>query len=217
MADILTLTEYKAATGVIGTEHDGQYNFAIPAANQAIKNFTDRDFGADLVNEARDFAIPDSQSSDTMTIDIDDCDEVFSVYTLSANQWVAGSEGPAAAAGVFTYLDVASFRAVSPLMGFTRNEDIFLNRVGLSRSVTVTANWGWPVVPADVKQAAVWAVDALLGDLSNPGGTLAAKSVAEVAENYMQQQAQMNSSPDDEEPLPARARSLLLPYRRVSM
>jgi hypothetical protein len=205
---LVDLTTFKTAIGESGTANDDRYQLALDAAIQAVLNFTDRDFDTAVVTETRDVEPPDLGN----IIDIDDAVSVIDVDGLGGVNWRAGSEGPAASAGVFTYIEIASFRADSPLMGFTRNEDVF--GFGFGNSIQVTADWGWPDVPADVVQAVIWATEDFAGDLSNPSGALAAKSVAEVAENYMQQSQQR--SPGDSEPLSPRTLGLLLPYRRMT-
>jgi hypothetical protein len=206
---LVDLATFKEAVGDTGSTNDSLYTRLLQAASQAVLNFTDRDFNTDVVTETRDVDAPDRGN----IIDIDDAVSVIDVTGLGGVDWRVGSEGPAASAGVYTYIEVAAFRADSPLMGFTRNEDLF--GFGFSNNVQVTADWGWPDVPADVVQAVIWATEDFAGDISNPSGALAAKSVAEVAENYLQQSQQR--SPGDTDPLSPRVTGLLVPYRRVTL
>lgn len=203
---LLDLDDYKDAIGETSNDHDDQYQFALDAVSQAILNVTDRDFGAAEVVEDREYPVPDQG----FILDIDDASEIYSVEGFST--WRAGTDGPAASYGVYTYIEFPEVNATSPLMGFTRNEDVFGRR--FNQTITVNAKFGWPTVPADILQAVVWGVGDLTGDLSNPSGGLAAKSVAEVAENYIQRQTQQTNS---EEPLSDRVLKMVLPYRRVSL
>jgi hypothetical protein len=208
VALLVDLDKYKEAIGETDDANDNFHTEAIEDASAAVLNFTDRDFASDPVTEARTYNVPSSG----FIIDIDDATEVLDVDGLGSANWRAGNDGPATMHGIYTYIEYA-FRH-SLLMGFTRNEDVFGGNP--FETVTVTADYGWPEVPDDVQRATILTAQSFEGDRSNPSGALASKSVAEVAENYLQQQ-QYQSAVDDNEPLPARARSLLLPYRRVSL
>lgn len=208
MAQLVDLDKYKAAIGETGTGNDDVHTEALEDASSAVLNFTDRDFGSALVTEERVFPLPDAGT----IVDIDDAAEILSITGLSTLNWREGSEGPAAAHGVFTYIEFAQRRS-SALMGFMRNQDIF----GASPfdEITVNASWGWPVVPDDVERAVIWTAQDFEGMTADESGSLEAKSVAEVSENYFR--AERLASSDAEEPLPRRARALLLPYRRTTL
>lgn len=211
MAQLVDLDKYKTAIGEASDDFDDLHTEALEDASQAVLNFTDRDFGAASVTETRTVPAPDVG----FIIEIDDATEITAVEGIGGADWRVGSDGPAASQGVYTYIEVASFRSESPLMGFRTNLDRF--GVGFRDALEITGTWGWPTVPDDVQRAVIWTAAAFEGDSSNRQGGLAAKSVAEVAENYIQQQAQSSGGKDDEQPLPARARALLLPYRRVTL
>jgi len=209
VAPLVDLDTYKLAIGETDAANDAKHQLFLDASIQAVLNFTDRDFATDLVLETRTYEAPDLG----FIVDIDGATEVVDVDDIGGAEWRTGSEGPAASQGVITYIEIAAFRPASALMGFTRNEDRL--GTGFSPSVDVTANWGWPEVPADVVQAVIWTAEDLEGESGNATGGLAAKSVAEVAENYLQQSVVRNF--DDNEPLSPRSRTLLLPYRRISL
>jgi hypothetical protein len=77
-------------------------------------------------------------------------------------------------------------------------------------TINITASWGWPVVPADVKLATAITVQALMkSSKSGDGGALTSEAIAGYARSW--------SPPDPNSMLaiPNRARDLLLPYQRV--
>lgn len=188
---------------------------ALEDASAAVLNFTDRDFLATQVIEPRIF-IPatDTSRSGDLIIDIDDTDEIIDVDGFSDSQWRAGTDGPAASYGIFTYIEIRLSRPESPLMGFTRNADVFGDPWW--GQVEVTANWGWPdaTVPPDVQRATLIAAYEMAGDESNLSGNLRSKTVAEVSESYVPpgfgQQAAAVS-------LPSRSVVLLDPWRRRTL
>ena len=208
-APLVSLTKYQEATG--SDANPERQLEAIEDASQAILNLTDRDFGSEAVTETREVRLP----AEGYIVDIDDATEITDVNGLAGYTWRAWGEGPAATYGVLTYLEVR-IRLSSPLMGFARNHDRFGSYFH-DDVIEVTGTWGWPEVPGDVERACIWTASAMEGDADNLQGTLAAKSVAEVAENYMQQQQQTSGGRSDEEALPSRARALLLPYMRTKL
>lgn len=188
---------------------------AIEDASKAVLNFTDRDFLSSQVTESREFTpINDTTSTGDLIVDIDDCDEIIDVDGYSDSQWRAGTDGPAASYGIFTYVEIRLGRVSSPLMGFTRNEDVF----GFQGFpvLAVTARWGWPnnTVPEDVQRATLITAYSMEGDTSNLAGNLESKTVAEVSESYVVS-GQFGGSPA--ETLPPRAAVLLDPWRRKSL
>jgi hypothetical protein len=173
MADLITLSEYREALGLQpgdDTERDPQRTQAKSWASDAVRAFTERDFGTDQVTETRIFDYDDSGY-----IDVDDAEEITTValvqsnypdVTLTDDEWAAGptrrDDSP-----VYYWIELLGGRALrghSPEMGFARNLDV-LSREGrlwaFKTKVHVTADWGWPEVPGDVKQATVWIAEAL--------------------------------------------------------
>jgi hypothetical protein len=169
MADILTLSEYKAYAGIAPTNvrNDDKYNSLLPAVGMAILNHTGRDFTTSLVTEDRTFEYDNSG-----VLDIDDATTINTVtinnpwgaapLVLGNDEWFAQpprrDDSP-----VYWYLSLPGFViSPSPEMGFTWNADVAFNE-GRWRSkpstITVNAVWGWAVVPQDVKMAAKWTLD----------------------------------------------------------
>lgn len=186
---------------------------AIEDATAVVLNYTDRDFLSAQVVETRTFQTYNEVTPDgRVIVDIDDCDEIYDVATLSSNQWRAGTDGPAGSFGIFTYVEVALFRQSSSLMGFTSNQDVF--GAPWWGELEISARWGWPstVVPEDVQRATLIAAYELEGDSQNLSGQLASKTVAEVTESYRPSVFQPTP-----ESLPTRVVVLLDPWRRRTL
>lgn len=147
-------------------------------------------------------------------LEIDDCTVVNSVTGLGIATWEERSEGPSAAHGIYTYIQLEAGYQTSVEMGFEKNEDIFGTQQlsTLGTEVTVNADWGWGFVPADVKQAIIWCAASFEKDTDNPFGSLSQKTVAEVSETYYVSPPRADMSP---EAVPMPAQALLLPYRRL--
>lgn len=187
---------------------------AIEDASVAVKNYTDRDFAAAQVVETRTFeASNDVDPAGEVIIDIDDCDEIYDIAGLSSTQWRAGTDGPAASFGIFTYVEVRLGRS-SLLMGFERNLDVFGEQFW--GEIEVSARFGWPTatVPEDVQRATLITAYSLEGDLTNLAGNLESKTVAEVSESYAVT-GQFGTAPL--ETLPSRAVVILDPWRRKTL
>lgn len=211
MPDLVTLEEYKEALSITTEADDDKHETAIAAAEQAVTNYTSRDFlKADPSVGERKFWLEPGSSF----LEIDDCTEVTDVSGLGIATWEERSEGPAAAHGVYTYIQLEASYQTSVEMGFERNEDIFGTQQAstLGTEVTVTADWGWGSVPENVKRAIVWTAASFEVDTDNPYGALSSKSVAEVSETYYIPPAMPSPTA-----VPANAQALLEPYRRVNM
>lgn len=212
MPDLLNLSEYKTLIGIdpTNTLDDTQITALISAASRTIQSFVDRKFEvASGGPTERTY-----QYDGSGMVDIDDCTNVTGVttdagvlgeeYPLTVDQWTAQ---PGDEAETFYYLIIHSgpFYAFSPEMGFERNLDTYGPYTCKPVSVTVTANWGWSAVPADVKLAAAWTIQ---DALSKPGGD---NISSEGIEGYNRAWAGAFSSLA----LPNRSRDLLINYQRV--
>jgi hypothetical protein len=149
-------------------------------------------------------------------LEIDDCTVVNDVTGLGIATWEERSEGPSAAHGIYTYIQLESGYQTSVEMGFERNEDVFGTQQlsTLGTEVTVNADWGWGSVPPDVKRAIIWTAASMEIETDNPYGALSAKSVAEVSESYYIPPAVTMSTLDA---VPSNAQSILEPYRRINL
>jgi hypothetical protein len=169
MADLITLSEFRTAQGVdpTDTRNDDRWEQMITYASDAVLSYTERDFGSVNINETRTFAYDGSGY-----LDIDDAATITSVVftypyggqtiTLDTNDWQARPQRRDDAP-VYYYLVLPGYIGGfgSPEMGFTYNLDVYAAEHGnwaLPQTVSVTGNWGWPIVPPAVKQAVIWTV-----------------------------------------------------------
>lgn len=224
MADILTLSELKAARGESGTENDTQYNWFITVVSSAFRNYSGRDFGAAVLTEERPF-----QYDGSGYLDIDDAASISSVKLVIPNsedveldpdyEWYAQpprrDDSP-----VYYYLVLPSMAGrapFSPEMGFTRNLDVYYRERGMPRlptTVKVTAQWGWPVVPADVKQAAIWTVNEWLAT-ADDSENLTSEAISGYSRSW--QRGQSETKQAEAMAIPARARDILANYAKLEV
>lgn len=224
MADILTLAELKTARGEEGTENDIQYGWFLTVVSQVFRQFTGRDFGSSLLTEERSF-----QYDGSGFLDIDDAATVSEVKLVvpygddqvldPAWQWYPQpyrrDDSP-----VYYYLVLPGMAPTvgpvfSPEMGFNRNLDVYYreNRLpGMQTTIKVTATWGWPVVPVDIKQAAIWTINDWL-DKDSEGENLTSEAIAGYARSW--------SRGNEEAPaglaIPSRARDILVGYSKLEV
>lgn len=182
MPDLITLEEFRASTGrsVTDTRDDARFTQLAPYVSAAIRSFTERDFGAPIVTEERIYEYDGSGY-----LDIDDASDVQSVSMTFPNAGVADQVLPVTDwtpkpqrrddAPVYHYIAMGRGWGVgSPEMGFERNLDVWVRehpQGPYSSLVKVTATFGWPVIPGDVKMAAVWTMQAWLSRPSGQGLT----------------------------------------------
>lgn len=207
MAELVSLDEVKAALGVNDNTQDYPLSLFIKRASTAVRNWTERDFGTANETETRSYEYDGSGY-----LDIDDASAVtelsitYAGFTrpLTADDWRAQPyEGP-----VYTYIVMpGQYGSASSAMGFRYNLDVYAleGRVlTLPLTVDVTATFGWPEVPEDVKQAVIWTVASFK---SNPAPT-----VSQSIEGFSQS---VGSAPL--EAIPVRAKELLAAYQKVKV
>jgi hypothetical protein len=212
MADLITLTEFKTALGLpIQTDpSDGKLSWHIASASALVRNYTGLEF---LVTDEYAFAEDRSYEYDGCGfLDIDECQEVTAVAvqsgyigdtttttSLTVNEWSAYPlNGP-----VRQWLRLApnAYGVGSPEMGFTYNLDTLAYKLpSRPNIVIVTASWGWPAIPDDVKQATIITAEAM-SEGNRP-------YTQESIENY----SRTRGASDLEEPLPLRAQAILQNY-----
>lgn len=215
MPDLLTLAEYKALQGIQAgdTRNDVQISALLPAASRAVRTYTGRQFEVNLgVATTRTF-----QHDGSEMLDIDDCTAITTITTdggvpgnthdLASDQWVAMPQDDS---DVFYYVILygGPYLGMSPEMGFTRNLDTYEMLRARMPMVSVTATWGWPAIPGDVKLAAAITV----GELVSAPGKSEGLS-AEAIEGWSRQWGSrlgMTSMA-----IPNRARDLLVNYQRI--
>jgi hypothetical protein len=176
MAEILDTAGYKTLRGIDDTNRDAQITAALPPAEDAIASYIERDILEDPVTEVRRFRY------EGPIVNIDDASAINGVKIddltlVEGEQYVAE---PQDHTQPFYWLDLGPFtgRPASPLMGFTRNEDV-LGARGF-RYVTIDAEWGWAAAPAAFKLAVALLVDEFANERSSHAGK-SAEAVAETS------------------------------------
>lgn len=200
---ILLETEYEALYGAIDTT---KFSTLMPWVQTAIRNISGRDFGEETSGPAeRSFAYDGSGFCD-----IDDCSAITQVkvgtLVVPSTQWVAKPEDlPADNAQATWWLEnLPKGGERSPEMGFLQNWDTL--GVPYNERVYVTATWGWPAIPGDVKMAAAWTLNAWI--------TVPGAFVSESIEGY----SRTVSLPAGlQDAIPVRAQMLLESYDRGPM
>lgn len=167
---LVTLDEMKVALNLLdSTEFDQRILQSIPEAEAAIFNMTNRTFDVaapDAVATPRTF-----EYSESGIIELADAQH-GSVTEITAGGRILTAEEYSIEPSPEEY-PVAWWLEMnqpglsrSPEMGFTRNEDVVWREGRLQplvdSPVTVTAIWGWPAVPMDVRRAAIWTVAAFM-------------------------------------------------------
>ncbi len=131
--DYLTLPELKDVLNITGPEYDGQLANAITAASRVVDSFTDRVFYPQPTATARKF----TTVSRSWAI-VDPFYELVSVAD-AAGTWILDTE---------FYAEPQDGPPWDTLRTLTRRFST------LPRSLTVTAKWGYPAVPAEIRAAA---------------------------------------------------------------
>lgn len=215
---LVQLADARVALGITNssdTRKDSQIITAITAASVAIRNFTERQFGSPLVTETREFDYDNSGY-----LDIDDAAAVTGIQVvvphgdnlvIDADMWRALPHRRVDAP-VYTYVKIPTrVGQFSPAMGFTRNLDTYVTDHGLSDLpdlVQVTGTWGWPEVPADVKQAAYWTIRDWVNS-PKASEALSSESIAGYARSWSRGFGGMGMLA-----IPNDARDLLVAYQR---
>lgn len=220
-ADLLTYNEYLAAVGKapadLDTSETTRIEWAISAASDAIRSYTDRDFtlNVDAVQGTRTYRYYGHG-----TLDIDDATSVITVgiapQTFSFGRTLESFEyfvSPMEST-IFTYIEFFTrfvSRGISPEMGFKQNLDQY-PFIPYPVEIQVNAVWGWPEVPKAVKMAAVWGTANFIADPS----PYAAEAIAGYSRSYQRTAARGNILPGQTiQSLPDRAIALLDPYTRI--
>lgn len=165
---LITLEELKFAMNIAAGEvdalRDARLQQAIRDASAAVRRFADRAFGKPVSAETRIYEWDHSGY-----LDIDDAMSVTAVvftfggfeFTIEPFYWrPEPQEGPP-----YTYLTIPHWAGIyDPQMGFEKNLDVISKDrgwPGLIPTIKVTASWGWPTIPDDVKRATIWTAAAM--------------------------------------------------------
>lgn len=208
MAAILTLAHYKAANHIEGTEQNAQIEAAIPAAEQTVLDYTNRDLTSDPAAGTRSYAYePGSR-----ILNIDDAISVSSV-TLNERSLAVNLEwrpGKAQGEPVFSWVElVPNVSLISPIFEVTHvvTEQTFRGFM----TIEVTGTFGWPEIPATATQAAVWLVDEMIVPGADTTGH-AAESISDLSYVNRGEEEQTRSPA-----LPPRVAQILSNLRRVAI
>lgn len=217
MADLISLEEYKALGGIQPTDsrNDSQITALLAAASRVVRQYTGRNF--DVVSSVGERTY---QYDESGMLDIDDAVSVAGVktnagvpgaeYTLQDVEWTAMPQDDS---DVFYYILIhgGPYYGGSPEMGFERN----LDQYPLTRKqpiITVTAEWGWPAVPDDVKLATTLIVSEFVGSAGGAGRSEGLTS--EAIEGWSRSWGGRTGE-GIAQSLPNRARDLLASYQRI--
>lgn len=217
---ILTLDEYKVRRQLAeaSTERDEAIEAALASAEDAVLQYTGRDFTTAQAIETREFP----WEVHATILETDDFVDKPSAITFEVPgagatlpfqpnaYWLGPREGPTHYYIDFTPAGNLSGASVGA-MGFTRNLDTAFGQEGAPDAVTalVTAKFGWPGdVPASVKQAVTWLVDEFYRKEGSQGD-VQAEAIANLS--YVYQRI------SEENTLPPRVTTLLDPYRRLAL
>lgn len=221
MADtLITLAEYKALQGVQNADDrkDTQITALLSAASRAVRTFTGRNFEVAAAPATRSFQYDGSEM-----LDIDDCTAITHItaevpgpaaqtWDLTPDEWTAMPQDDS---DVFYYIIVhgGPYFGGSPEMGFKRNLDQYPSLALRRPNLLVTATWGWPAIPEDVK----YATALTLSDWMSGGGpfgskpeNLTSEAIAGYARSWGNKQGGAVVSA-----VPNRAQDLLASYQRI--
>lgn len=147
MAQYVTSAEVKAALGIADNADDAAITLAVDAASSMLEEHCGRRFDKDATTSARRYSVP----AGTVTLRLDDIDPTgpAPVLTVPAGSTAPGpvAFGPdnAAADGrPWTFLHLVDASGVPTEA-----------RITGTKVLTVEARYGWPAVPAEVRQAAL--------------------------------------------------------------
>lgn len=217
---ILTLAEYKTRRQITeaSSERDEAIEAALESAEDAVLQYTGRDFTTPQGVETREFP----WEIHSTVLETDDfvgkptsisfeVPGVGSASVFPTNAyWLGPREGPTHFWIDFTPAQNLPATSIG-VMGFTSNLDTFFGQGGGVDAVTVkvTAAFGWPgAAPASVKQAVTWLVDEFFKK-EGTQGDVQAEAIANLSYVY-QRISEQNQ-------LPPRVITLLDPYRRLAL
>jgi hypothetical protein len=214
---LLDLTTYKGLLGVQSgdTRNDAQITALLEPASAAVRTYTGRSFELSTRRTTRRSFVYDGSGF----LDIDDCTTVTGLsvaipnvlpVALGKTEWSAmPGDGP-----IYYYLvlhgGVTPF-ATSPEMGFTRNLDQYPAITYKQPLVRVTATWGWPEIPQDVKLATALIIKQYLPESGGGAEGLSAEAI----EGWSRSWGGRTGAGLSSMAIPNRARDLLAAYQRV--
>lgn len=209
---LLTEAEYISLLGIdtLEPEESAQVDSWIPAVSRTIRLYTGRKFESTGLPSARTFQydydpyLATDDFTDIVSVEMDTGIGGYT-YALQPSEYVALPYRETTDDEPHNFVLLLSPpRGHSPEMGFTRNEDTILRAYQSPILVTITATWGWPSVPEDVKAAAALIIKSVI---DNPGPYM-----SESIEGYSRsQRVQVGDV------LPDRAKTLLSSYIQMNV
>jgi hypothetical protein len=207
---LVTLGSYKVLRGITSADRDAQITAAIPAAEQAVIDYIDRDLISPPTVATRVYNYELGQT----ILNIEDCITItqVSINGRALQEQLEYIEGFTLAEPVISWLEVIPNLALfNPIFDFTH----VVHRPFRYpfQQISVTATFGWPAdqIPASAKQAAVWLVDEMIVPGAETTG-IAAESIADLSEVYIGEQNAQGPPV-----LPPRVAQILTPLRRISV
>jgi hypothetical protein len=221
VGDLITLEElkrayYYPASLTEDKRRDENLSASITTASQAIRKFADRSFG--MGTETKTMAYEYDSSG---FIDINDAWKVLKVEFVFGGlhtkieefYWRAEpQEGPP-----YYYLTIPHWAGIySPQMGFRYNLDVIARDrgwPGLIPLVEVEAEFGWPEVPVDVKQAAIYTA----AKFAEKPGQFVSERIQDYAYTTQLRGTPAEPNTGTVTALPQEAQDLLAPYVRFQI
>jgi hypothetical protein len=216
MTDLLTLAEYKTLGNIqtADTRKDAMITALLPAVSNAIRMWTDREFEVSAgISTSRVF-----QYDNSGILDIDDC---VAVTSISTDAGVPGGQAYilndfefevmpyGSPVNTYVILNGGPGSRWSGEMGFLRNMDRY-EYAPRHQLMTVTATWGWPAIPPDVKLAAYFAINE---QVSRPSGEGLSAEAIEGFSRSWGRTGQLSPALM----IPDRARDLLAMYAKINV
>jgi hypothetical protein len=170
-----TLAELKASLGITDSTDDAPLQSCLDAADQLINNYVDTKVGFGVTSsqtryytaERYDFVLTDPIVTVTaLATDIDGTGNY--TQTWSANDYVLAPRNAALNSRPYTEIDTSPF------------SNAVLNFPTGYLEVKVTGTFGWPSVPAAVKQAALIQAGAIFASRTAPFGAIGGEQLGGV-------------------------------------
>jgi hypothetical protein len=169
-----TLAEIKQYLSITDSTDNDLLEQAVESASRSIDRLANRRFFADTTASARTYRVSspvilyldDISSTTGLIVQTDDDGDGTFETTLTLNtDYVLDPLTAASLGRPFTQVTVVSTSKTFPIFpGLLQN--------GLRPGVQVTAKWGWPAVPADIRQACLILSADLYKRKDSPGGVI---------------------------------------------
>jgi hypothetical protein len=163
VGDYCTLAEYQAARGPVNGADLDRVATLITVATRVVERICGRRFAQDATTSVRHYRPP---STDTLTVDDISTTVGLVVVDYSTTLTIDVDYGLFPTDGLFPTGEPGPYYELSKFAG------VPWFQVRRGASVAVTARWGWPAVPAVVKEATILLVADLVTSKDNRFGTV---------------------------------------------